>query len=142
MTVQMPKGGLFDAQGRLTAAGHHFFARLAEQSGGSGSGASGFSTDDEPVFIETPLATAYAIVLDRKFAGAIEKITAQAQQGTCELTLFIDGVSAGVLGSVSSVVTEMTSDAAFAEGSDWTLSLANVVGCKYLSVNIWYRRTS
>jgi hypothetical protein len=142
MTVKMPKAGLFDAQGKLTAAGHHYLEELGRQAGGGTGSSGGFTTFDEPIFVEIPQDGTKEIIIDRGFAGTIDSVSTKCQSGSCTVAVLVDGAAIGAGNSATTSLQTLAQEAAFGDGSTWALSISFNAACIGLSVNIGYTRTS
>ncbi len=99
---------------------------------------------DWNVFIETPTAKDYKIVINSSFACTVNEITTITTAGTCTVTGKINTVAlGGTANSASSVESTQThaSSNSVSAGDDIVLTISSVSSAANLSIKIKYTRT-
>jgi hypothetical protein len=98
-----------------------------------------FGTDELSILIETVEDRSYHMVVDAKFARAVNEITTVSEAGTCTVTGLIDGVALGGTENSASVTEETQAHSADNEieiGTDFVLAVSDNASCENLTVTI------
>lgn len=105
---------------------------------------SSFTTEVWSWYLEFPVDKTYRVVINCPIEYTIDSVTTDADAGTCDLTVDIDGTPLG--GSANSVSTTEeeqlhTSDNTVSIGSTVNLTVDNNAGCEGMTVTIALTRT-
>ncbi len=100
----------------------------------------------ESIFIETPAAKDYRVILNERWNGAVTKVTTRTSAGTCSVTIKVNSTAlGGGANSASTTKAEVNHSTVntFVTGDDIVISLSGVSSdCADLSITLWTSRTS
>ncbi len=100
----------------------------------------------ESIFIETPTAKDYRVILNERWGGAITKVTTRTSAGTATVQVKINTTALGGTANSASTAEQEQNHASantYAAGDDIVLTLSSVSSdCADLSITLWMSRTS